>query len=678
MPQMSWWDARRVRSCPARLASATLGVALLLSACSSSPSTPVGETRPSSEATSPSEPLPTPAPDPPASDTPVAMVSTSGVPTRDQALTAFELTIGDIAGYEPVRQSTPAPTEMSTVIRWFETYSDTLPPAVAQQARALFLVPAASPTVIPSGATGADQAPPASANTAVYTGSGPAEFVPMVYTVDQLRARVYAALDEIEAATGVGVSKPIRVLLNDRNVPFRRDICQASKRVEGLCPEEDADAYTRGRPGVPCVIRFNPKVHKLATAALESLVIHETWHCVQYDIYDDAAGPLPEWINEGQAAWIEGKLGPDGDFDVASRYAQWLSTPSVELFTRLYNASGFYAVLDDAGLDPLHRLARMLLLAPSNERAYDYATAGDSLNVLRRWGSTLANDATYGPFWKLDQQSMSSDRSTPRRLHIGNGETQLMPVVPYTADLARLEVDAEVIHVTVVGGGRISDKGAGGKVDTSVTDSWFCGPLDVDLCRCPNDEAADDPPTAIAATAYLARGGGTRGSVGAVEGMSVTDYCKLRRPTEPSGECSTAAWLKPGDVEPLAENWNYQPTPCSTQFEYIPGEGEPAPDHARSVIASLVVQDDLGDFHNPSPKNAVPELGPRAHFPTGFQNYFERNNLSSAAALVVFPCGRKYCVLSLYEAAGPPDPQQRIQADILNLAHIVQSRARGA
>ena len=51
--------------------------------------------------------------------------------------------------------------------------------------------------------------------------------------------------------------------------------------------------------------------------------------------------------------------------------------------------------------------------------------------------------------------------------------------------------------------------------------------------------------------------------------------------------------------------------------------------------------------------------------------------ISSAGTMIVFGCGRKYCVLSLSEASVPAEPVSVVHDHAVALALLVQQRAAG-
>ena len=224
-----------------------------------------------------------------------------------------------------------------------------------------------------------------------------------------------------------------------------------------------------------CTIQLNPSLFIETAADIAGVVLHEVWHCFQWDHSYQGVISAAAWITEGQAEYASGAVLRSVGPVLTAYYDEWLATPGTRLFSRAYDAVGFYATLADAGLSPLSSLLQMYD-AGWNGATYQFVTSGESSAMTDQWASSYADDPDYGSEWWLDQRQMSA--------HDGNAATEVLAfglqsitltTNAYTVTLSTLEPHADVMHFTVSGSARISDRSFGGSVDLAgVADATFC------------------------------------------------------------------------------------------------------------------------------------------------------------------------------------------------------------
>lgn len=138
-----------------------------------------------------------------------------------------------------------------------------------------------------------------------------------------IMAAAKAALERLQAGTGVELQKPIRVFLYRSKSDMRLAI---SSRSEGY----DIATITLGMAmgGDTIVI--------LSTAAdADRTIAHELSHIVIGAFTDNPLGGLPTWLNEGLAMYAEGELRGENqaDLDRAIRTNTLISVRSLSAYT---------------------------------------------------------------------------------------------------------------------------------------------------------------------------------------------------------------------------------------------------------------------------------------------------------------------------------------------------------
>lgn len=141
---------------------------------------------------------------------------------------------------------------------------------------------------------------------------------------------------------------------------------------------------------------------------------HEVWHCFEGQILGLARfwsqNPAP-WIIEGEADWVGASVVPDAPLG-AQDYWDYLFKTDLPLFSRAYDAVGFYAHLNDAGIDPWGKLVPVLD-AKSNTDAFTAAGA-DADPFLDTWASSLLRDGGRPAAWNMTGPAQKGAAFTAR------------------------------------------------------------------------------------------------------------------------------------------------------------------------------------------------------------------------------------------------------------------------
>ncbi len=151
-----------------------------------------------------------------------------------------------------------------------------------------------------------------------------------------------------------------------------------------------------------CMIAIRPDALSEASATLTTVLAHEVFHCFQRSyggLPISAAAAHPAWIKEGQAAWV-GETIAGGSSSSQIWWREWLSATQYGLFTRSYDAIGFYSDLDANGIDPWSIFDAQLGAGRDSFAAYDAAVGVDGADFLEVIAKALVRRRALGDSWE--------------------------------------------------------------------------------------------------------------------------------------------------------------------------------------------------------------------------------------------------------------------------------------
>ncbi len=287
-----------------------------------------------------------------------------------------------------------------------------------------------------------------------------------------------------------------------------------------------------------CRVRLLPEGQKQDSDFLSIVLAHETFHCIQFDVMTPVGALLVNrrnWLLEGMADWAALTIRPV-PWDVGSGNIRWyLDTPRTPLFSRTYDAVGFFGHAEQVLGDLWPWIVR-ILAAPTSEGSYGWA-GGNGDAFLNSWSSSTFNRAKVG----FDWYSTRPLATPPDFLPAGNvpiwADIELVDADPYA--LARYIIDGEVglakkkplLHVQIKGFARLGNV----SLDTTdLEDAWFW--LGPGFAKCPPGTTGTPPPARPLGQrgALLALTGGTSGAAGTVSFESLETYCKEKqKPPKP-------------------------------------------------------------------------------------------------------------------------------------------------
>lgn len=465
-----------------------------------------------------------------------------------------------------------------------------------------------------------------------------------------------------------------------------------------------------------CVVSIFPSAFA-SPDPLAATVAHEVWHCLQY-LQQGLLDPVPDWIVEGQAAWVEVNLLPEMTTDASALgwREDYLLHPMTDLRRRSYDAIGFYSQLATVGRDPYQFMLQMIV--PDSVAAY--RTATDGWKAYRQTaGSALFRSPAWGAAWETGGNALPSTSAGPVPHHsrITPGRTDAVRARPFTDSAALLLMQSPVVRVRATGDVRMGDRGFRGLLDEpDIVEAWLCSPGEADRtgCVCHHDEAVDESPVLVGDAVAFGLVGHLAGARVDFKGFGYDDYC---REIDGRGLDLTACdLLFPSDVEALAEGLPIAPwssmamgvglregmSECGFHSTLDDIEGRIAeglqdcftasdPDQCSADVMArftgtyrdvqvvlLTSTEPLGELLTRANPRAIPQLGPQAELVIdSFLPERPGTGFDSSAEAIEFPCGRRSCLVYGVAVDTPPaGSRDRLGLEILTLATTIQQRAR--
>lgn len=542
-------SAPRHRAALGRALAAGLVTILGLSACGGGSAAPAGtaEAVPAPDETTPSTAA-TQAPSTELLDELLATRDESGRMPLDGALAAFAAVYGALPDV-PTPSAPAGAIEGTTAARWLAAHDAELTPAQrAAVDAAMSPLDIGGTPLEPSDATAPSVAglrgAPAPATPGVPTGRifGPRGCFGGSFTFeDAPGAGKYRDLVRLALAE-------LRLLLGPLDIP----VYTAFSDFAGINADLNPYAPDCGQPAVACQIRLAPLALTMSDSTLVKTLAHELTHCYQARaVGATAIASLPDWLVEGFPSYVAETVGVSiGATAPNYWWDKWFKRPGIRLYTRTYDALGFYAVVRQAGGDPFGRYLTALRTQDSSA-AFGELITGVAEHLGTIWGTTHFRQAERGVFWELDAPSATGYQPAIPTSTITSGGGYAASLAEAQAEASVFSLQAEVVVIELTGPakGRYSVAGAADEVLPARIEWCTLGYP----CVCPEDtqragtviEQAPGTEVAIGAAA-IANGGVLR-----LTGMSFADRCGPKRPprtTEPPvppavDTCLIGSWV---------------------------------------------------------------------------------------------------------------------------------------
>jgi hypothetical protein len=493
---------------PGRAAAVLLAAALLGSAgC--------GQAAPSSSSGSGGDSSPPATPDPAGSpqweprtawERAVVEVDENGAYSREAALTLFATAYGPLPGVD-VQQDLTGLEDRTLAIDAVARHRDAL---TDEQRSAIdaYLAP-------PEGAITIEVPPVARLGTMRLVKANPGLEDAIRDVAEQTRMDIAAKLGDFDG------------FMNVHFVPRPAEV----KPIEGIYPNGGTVASYDGGLFNGCNITIYDEATNQSGLQIAALLAHEVTHCFQAAAHGDVLthNNAPAWINEGMATWVGMEIGgPSPNYE--RFWDLYLVMPQIPLTSRAYDAVGFYAHLEDAGLDVWGAL-RPILAEGTNSLAAYRAAGADTEAFVDTWASSVLRDVGA---WNTDGPGITSSAYKPGVAIVSNGADLPLSQPFFSNDITRYVLESDIVEIEVDGHARLR----GGALDMPIHGSVrYCVEGHDCSKSCPGEEQPQTDGT-VPSSVLLATSGGSEGLVGHVRGV------KLEEP-----KCSDPPSAEPTDGE---------------------------------------------------------------------------------------------------------------------------------
>ncbi len=420
-----------------------------------------------------------------------------GTWSKETALAVFAASFGPIPGV-PAPPADPSYRSGSLAIRMVEAYWSELTDAQKQAIKGYIGPTAAS---------------------AVQVGYRP-KLAVLFDTYQQITDQAVA---DVAAAFGRPLGIPYKVVFSDKE---NADSAWAWATADwtGLPP---------GSLAPDCTMTFPPSTvaDPSRVPYLRWLVLHEVWHCFAYSMIDFVTyKSSPAWVLEGSASWVAeaitgGAGAPPPELD---HWSDYIFKPGTPLYTRAYDAVGFYAQLAQFGIDPWKVIGPMAK-AGGSDAAFQ-ASGANNPNFMDRYGSSWFRDAKPDNFWAMYAGfgiPPASTSAVPAPIAITDGARETMSAKPLGAAIGAVDTTAFVTRFEVSGVGRVADP-ANAALDRIVR----TGKLDLCTnpagdCTCPPGSVKTPASAERAPGKLRAEASGEQHNISVmdIQGISKDDWC---------------------------------------------------------------------------------------------------------------------------------------------------------
>ncbi len=493
----------------------------------------------------------------------------SGVPTRAEALAAFDQSVASLPGVSPPKGTVASTSSGSAALRWVTKYRKQLTAAqrrVFDQA----LAPQPGDQTVDIDADGdvvgaptaptAPTTPPPTTPTTTPTTPAPVPSNPTTpppiptNPVGAPAARAHAATTPDDFMEIVREATP---RLKAHGLVLRHPITVSFLTYDKGFTQADSYPLWLQGTGNSCHVRIYPQAQASTLEFQRQVIAHELTHCAQFESMTslDAVGATPGWVLDGTAEYVAYNVAIEwnGFLPSAGWWNTWLRSSTTSLYPRNYDAVGFWSLLAADGanvyglIDPIVRAGS----SGNNSAAYAAAVSGLDGNFTYDWGSTLAMVSALGPLWNLNGPGVTRPALLTRPVR--NDGTARLSFDQRGAVASGLNVTSDVVDIGVSSGvtGRLHTPQ---DVDVQLASEMdFCAKEGG--CDCPDGSpspASDYPPIPQGVSYIGAANPNGAGEI-TVSGISLDDLCKERK--KPPSDAGGGGDGGPGlQLQALTEN----------------------------------------------------------------------------------------------------------------------------
>ncbi|MEP7361150.1 MAG: basic secretory protein-like protein, partial [Chloroflexota bacterium] len=279
-----------------------------------------------------------------------------------------------------------------------------------------------------------------------------------------------------------------------------------------------------------CAIHLNPFLVTTprTSAEIKATLAHELFHCFQYELGAGAGRDM--WVVEGEAEWVGEMAGGPSRLG-ADWWTAYLTSKSVALFDRTYDAVGFFQHVAERGTN-MWKLLDKTYEAANGAAAFHAAADSSGQGFLYSWSSGIFRDSGLAGEWNAQGPWTANFRAAREEIIVPQTGSVPFEVEPYKNRIGVIQTSADIVNIKMDGFARVRD--LSGFSQDGLTDVNFCTQSG-GTCICPPGSTYQGPILSpLHVPAYLAITGATSGVTGSLTGVSLEDFCQ----TNPSPQAS--------------------------------------------------------------------------------------------------------------------------------------------
>jgi hypothetical protein len=454
------------------------------------------------------------------------LVQSNGQISVETALAAFDSTIAPLPGVDPKPGEIGDVGEADTVINTLEANADQLTAAQRQVVEAATR-PAADAVVIPAEEGGPVAASPAAGRPTAHRGGGETGGITITAgTLDEQQeaVRLMRTYRDIMRGHGFALLRPV-------SVSFLQNQGTGKPTTRAYTTEDDLPPFSPGELGQNCNIFITAYGRAQSTAVRQKVYAHELAHCAQHAFVSSEAefNEIPAWVIEGGADWLGAMtVKQSGSTPGGVHWAEWFAAPSIDLFKHGYGAIGFFAMIQQAGVDGWAQMRNVLSVASGgNGAAFRAATAGLPDVFYKRWGPGLVRDKSLGEEW--DYEGPGIESSTPATINLAASRPVSRTIAARGSYGAKIKINAEIFTIKAPKGtkGLLSAEGSSRPLKTGAYCTKSGG------CKCRTNTNLQLPK--IGSTAYVGFNDPSKTRTVTFSARKLKDYCKHPTPGPGAG-----------------------------------------------------------------------------------------------------------------------------------------------
>ncbi len=474
--------------------------------------------------------------DPTAWERVVEGIEQDGTVPKEVALQAFALTLGGLPDVTPPTADTIGARCGSPALRWVTPYIDTL---TAEQRSAIDVA-------LGNGGDSAARTPAGqAAEHSCTVGSAVFEDGPGSEPYRPILEQELAKLEQVLGALGI----PVYLTIGEG--------AAGSDAHAWASPQTTSDCATA--TATSCRVELLTNRPELASEAnLRAVVAHELVHCYQATwLPVNVALGKPDWLVEGFPDYAGEQLNPAAD---RVSFLVYTETPLRRLYTRTYDAQGFYFHLDTIGADVFGRIEAAYKVEGSSA-AFAMLIEGLDSSFGDTWASSYALDPARGDAWYMPEAPVTAVSGMSMGTLV-NGKSYLANPGEAGTRITHLDFEADVVRFEIGGGinGRISWDDGGEALLSEINGQVFCA--QAGGCECPPGSSGSPPQTGIpSASAIVSSTGTTVNTQVEIFGVSLDEYCTADAEPDPTpsdgidsclvGGWVSDPWVLPGPIADL-------------------------------------------------------------------------------------------------------------------------------